>query len=638
MRTVGIANAKPGERDFRREAEDQQLMVKESGGTWAAHTSGIDAVVDLLLPWELRDFFVMDADEATDFVGGSDNRTVSVDTVEKKTTFAVHSLLGIDVFQAAAQRIEGIARDFGKKATKAVGEAGLDELQMKVERLRVDRDELDTRLTQNRQRRGELDGERYDTRSKLEAELKGIGALEELRKRLSENERAVTRANRQFKEATTMLSSQIESPTLLASLVIQRSRPAFATLKPLFDEGLIPLKHLSFVRGLLESGQCVCGQDLTEDGIHRRCVHDKITKSESEEQRANFLGQIHDAAKSAVSQARPDDWRVERSKLSSTVASLRTELGNLETDRADIEKKLDSVEEQRVMVLRDALAALDEQLSKLAIAVSEDETRRPPLTAEIDSLDKQIQQRLKGNRAAATDRLSESISLAVAQVLQEAYATIQTDQVNELSLRMDRLFAQMVANVRDDPDEEPDSESDKASARNISEVGIRPKPNQPEVFEIYALNIRRRTMNPTEVNGASRRALALSFMLSLCAESGTFAPLVADSLLNMMSGTVRRNTLRETARNSSQPILLLTPADLSSPDELEIVQTQAGATYTLTAQQDVRADNAGEVLNRTIERQISVLCSCGPRQYCSVCERIGQAGSPGWAPRNGEAI
>ena len=31
VRTVGIANAKPGERDFRREAEDQQLMVKEIG-------------------------------------------------------------------------------------------------------------------------------------------------------------------------------------------------------------------------------------------------------------------------------------------------------------------------------------------------------------------------------------------------------------------------------------------------------------------------------------------------------------------------------------------------------------------------------------------------------------------------------
>ena len=120
-------------------------------------------------------------------------------------------------------------------------------------------------------------------------------------------------------------------------------------------------------------------------------------------------------------------------------------------------------------------------------------------------------------------------------------------------------------------------------------------------------------------------------MLALCAESKTFAPLIADSLLNFMSGAVRRNTLRATSENSSQPILLLTGADLEAQSEVETVERFAGATYTLTGQWDaVDAGEGGDVVNWTTQEQVSVICTCGPRRYCSVCERLGQAGAPGW--------
>ena len=59
------------EPDYRRINEQTNLMVKEGDGMWTPFTLGVDIVVEQLLPWELRDFFVMDADEAADFVGGS---------------------------------------------------------------------------------------------------------------------------------------------------------------------------------------------------------------------------------------------------------------------------------------------------------------------------------------------------------------------------------------------------------------------------------------------------------------------------------------------------------------------------------------------------------------------------------------
>ena len=103
-----------------------------------------------------------------------------------------------------------------------------------------------------------------------------------------------------------------------------------------------------------------------------------------------------------------------------------------------------------------------------------------------------------------------------------------------------------------------------------------------------------------------------------------------------MSGTVRRNTLRVTvAENSSQPILLLTGSDLQALVGSRDSPTQyAGATYTLTGQWDaIDAGVGGDVVHWTEQRPVSLVCPCGPRQYCAICERNGQAGSPGWSRR-----
>ena len=81
---------------------------------------------------------------------------------------------------------------------------------------------------------------------------------------------------------------------------------------------------------------------------------------------------------------------------------------------------------------------------------------------------------------------------------------------------VDRSTA-LAANVSDEDFEEV--QRNKATLRMIAEVGIRPAGLNEENFEIYALNRRGRAMPPIEINGASRRVLALSFVLALCQSS-----------------------------------------------------------------------------------------------------------------------
>ena len=630
--TIGKAAARDDEPDFRRINEQTHLMVREAGGTWTPHTAGVDVVIEQLLPWGLRDFFVMDADEAADFVGGSENKIMRRQDVIEKTSSAVHSLLGIDVFKRASKRVAGLARAFEAQATKVIGDSDLDALQAELDQLREDETELTEKISGRRAQKTELEDRLRQRRDDLETELKDVGAADELRTRLVENRRQFAKSTKQRKTALGLLAGELESTDLLASLVRSEITAAYGILRPLYERGHIPLKHLNFVRDLLKSGICVCGQDLTADGMHRRHVEDRIAESAEQEERANYLGQLHDAAKSLMDHAAAPSWDVRNTQLAADLAALDNELSDLGLDKRDIDERLDALDEEKIQVIRDEIAALETQVANLNRDLSIGEADLPPLRSKIDSLDKQIHQRQRNERAAADQRAAEALAKLVVEVLNSAYATIQAEQVEELSQRMNRLFLQMAANVSNDDFEE--FQRNKATLKMIAEVGLRSLDIHPEDYEIYALNSRSRSMPAIEINGASRRVLALSFVLALCTESRTHAPLIADSLLNFMSGAVRRNTLRVTAENSSQPILLMTGSDLEAPSEVETVSQHAGATYTLTGQWDaIDAEEGGDVIHWTEQRPVSLVCRCGPRQYCDVCERVGQAGSPGWTKR-----
>src|SRR5207244_2426227 len=131
------------------------------------------------------------------------------------------------------------------------------------------------------------------------------------------------------------------------------------------------------------------------------------------------------------------------------------------------------------------------------------------------------------------------------------YRRVATDQIAALSDRMNSLFRDMIA---------------AASDEVIHRVGI--KESAPEEYEIFA---QKRNGDPlhvaTMVNGASRRALAMAFIVALAEQSGTRAPTVCDSLLNNTSSSVREGTFSVTVNNSSQPVLLMTRDEIHGVEQ-----------------------------------------------------------------------
>lgn len=645
--TIGKRTDNKDVLDSRRINEQTQLMVQEIDGSWKPLPTGVDSVINQLLPWELRDFFVMDADKVADFVGGSyDDKELQKKDVIAKTTNAINGLLGIDIFKMAQDRVDKIGRNFGKEATVAVGDSNLDDLQSELDQLRSEKKEFEKEITKKSDKRKDLVDRLQKCNINLESELKGIGAAEELPVRLEKNNKLLKREYNRHKMIVNQLARQVESIEFLATLSHTYISDSYNTLKPLYDSGYIPVKHLYYVRSLLKSGICVCGQDISQNNKHRDRVLEQIKKSSKGEERANYLSQIFDATRSLVEYTPADIWNKQCDSLKTDLVDCGTQIADLLAEIEDIQLKIDGIDEAQIQLIRSEMDSLQSQIDNTNRALAGSDIRLSNLTATIDSLNKQIAQRLRGEIIAKDKQVAESVAKIITKVLDRAYNTIQDEQVTQLSKRMDALFSQMIRNVTD---KDLEYVSDKLGVRMIAKVGIQPidersdgyeffADRRPDSYEIFAHNERGRNMKHSTINGASRRVLALSFVLALCDESKTFAPLIADSLLNFMTGAVRRNTLLITTQISSQPILLLTTGDLALQPEVDVIDKYAGATYTLTGQWDAidASNDGGDVLRWNDRRLVSLLCSCGPRNYCDICERIGWAKLPGWQKRENE--
>ena len=626
--TLGQQPSRPGDPDFRRIDMRTQLTYRARDGSWHPHDAGIDVVVGQLLPWELRDFFVMDADEAADFVGGTENRVLSRREVTGKTTYAIRALLGLEVFKRASDKVRGLSREFGRRATRAVGSDDLNRQQEELDELRRQQEQLLLAVKQGTHEKEEVQTKLEEARDTLESAIGDIGALDQLQHRLKANRIRHQELTSRGKVAIEQYAGELQAIDLLSALSNRELEEAKGALQPLYDNDMIPVKHLGFVRNLLRNGVCVCGQNLSDGASHRTHVEEMLQQSTAQEERADYLAQVFDAA-GGLQEIAQTDWEQRCNVRAEAITIVDDELSAIEDDRRDINAKLKEIQDVQVQTGRDKIDTLETHSRRINRELMTNELALEQKNDAVSDLDRRIDQQRKRQRAAYDQEACKDTADAVVRVLNLAYSTIESEQVKELSEEMDILFSRMAANVVDDGSQGLDR---KATLKMIAQVGVRPLDTNAEEFELYALNHRGRSMPPTEINGASRRTLALSFVVALCNVSNTHASLVADSLLNFMSGVVRTNTLEVAATCSTQPILLLTGSDLEAQTEVDTVHRFAGSTYTLTGQWQ-HGTQRGDVVNQNDARRVALLCGCGPRQYCRVCERVGQASMPSWTQR-----
>ena len=185
-------------------------------------------------------------------------------------------------------------------------------------------------------------------------------------------------------------------------------------------------------------------------------------------------------------------------------------------------------------------------------------------------------------------------------MLESALESMKTGELAKVSNQMNDMFLEMIG-----------ADKEQQDRAIIAEARV------TEDFTIEVIGQNERLLHPSQdLNGASRRALTIAFILALTLVSEVQAPNVIDTPLGMTSGYVKRAILRIAAEKSTQLILFLTHDEIKGCEDL--LDIHAGRVVTLTNPMHFPTILANDP---KVDELRVLLCECDHNHSCAICER-----------------
>jgi DNA sulfur modification protein DndD len=271
---------------------------------------------------------------------------------------------------------------------------------------------------------------------------------------------------------------------------------------------------------------------------------------------------------------------------------------------------LDQVPDVDVVELRRQIKDATEQATKQAqdAALAEADIIRH--SDSKNKVDRERERLLKSQRQLSRQRANERAATDLLTVLTGTIGVLKGEKLSAVSEEMNRLFLDMIVA---DPDQNA----------IIQKAEVTPD------YDIVVTGSRGLRLDPdVDLNGASRRALTIAFILALIKVSETAAPNIIDTPLGMTAGQVKRSIVEAAVRESTQLVLLLTRDEIHRIEDLLDIYIGSICTFSNTAHYPLQLVNAPP-----FDDQRVMVCPCSHRQYCMTCERLHDATEGMLSPR-----
>ena len=558
-----------------------------------------EAVINEEIPADLREIFFTDGDRTLSFIEAD----VSQSTKQTRVRKAIQSLLGLDLIEDAMGRVRRAGLDTNKEIKGNSAQDELDSTAARYTQLLDAADKLRAQIEDADQQFTTFDERHALINKKIEDTLIQ-GNQEELQQELSRTTRQIEQVNTQQEEAATRHFALFREMTLARDLTAPLLDKAFAILNELRDEGKIPNSTIPVLEERLQAPFCICGESLQEkdNDSARRKGH--IAHLIEESRQADALqGAITDlyfgSMTLQLNQETPtSSWWAQALEVINQRDRLERIRGDLGQALRAIEAKISQIPDNDIQGLRETRKQYAEQRDRYNSARSRYRADLRNVEDDIELTKRRRDQLLRMQDRGLRIMADLEVAQDVETVLRRTYERLTTDELEKVSERMNEIFLRMIG-------------ADPELGATIQEAQIAPS------FEITVYGPNARPLNPDrDLNGASRRALTLAFILGLTRVSEVEAPNVIDTPLGMMSGYVKRSVLTTAVEESSQLILFLTRSEIMECED--ILDSKAGAVITLTnpAHYPIMLENKPEVDERTI-----LTCKCTHRQDCDQCRR-----------------
>ena len=552
-------------------------------------------IARLVLPPHLREVFFTDGDRALSFIESENNNT--------QVKEAIQSLLGLDVIESALDHLKktiaGLNRDsknIGSDTELTEIATELEEIDERVERLENERDDAKRQFDAVNQSLKEID-------SDIETALLK-GDQEELSRKLKTAEAELKRIRNQEEKLVSEYSQLFRKPPLFRDLLAPVLKQSFEKLDELRDQGKLPKTTIPILEERLTSVTCICGESLdqhSKDGQRRRAhIEQLISESQKPDEFQTCLTELYfgSSVLEPIETDHDNFWIAEYNRNTIRRDELEIRRVELERELSALEVQLESIGDTDIQGLRTTKQDYIIQRDSLSNTRIEHEgelerlkERGRSLTATRNNL---ISKQRRGKGILARLDATRDID----QILKNSYNRITNEELQKVSQLMNTLFLEMIG-----------ADAEQGAIIQRAEIS--------EKFDIFVYGPNERALNPDrDLNGASRRALTIAFILALTKVSEVTAPNVIDTPLGMMDGFVKRSVLKTTIQESSQLLLFLTRSEIKDCED--IIADKAGRIITITNS----AHYPNILVNDPhIKEPQALRCECKDLGECEICKR-----------------
>ncbi|MCG9132782.1 AAA family ATPase [Candidatus Poribacteria bacterium] len=555
-------------------------------------------VARLLLPPNLREVFFTDGDRALSFI-----EAVSTSDKRRRVQDAIRSLLGLDVIESALDHLKKTIAGF-RKDLRNLGsgtelteiETALGEIEKNIESLENERDDVKRQLDAVNQ-------SLLDIEADVEAALVN-GDQEGLNHKLKRTEAELKRIRGEEENLVSEHSQLFRKPPLFRDLLAPVLEQSFEKLDELRDEGKLPRTTIPVLEERLTGTTCICGEVLdehSEDGKRRRGhIEQLISESRTADELQKSLNDLYygSLVLKPVALDAEQHWTAAYNKTLEGLDKLENPRVVLEKEQAALEVQLESIGNTDIQQLRSHKQDCTNKRNSLNDTYLDHERELERLRERHRSL------RATHNNLQTQNRREKGISARldatrdIEQILKNSYNRITNEELQKVSRLMNTLFLKMIG-------------TDPEQGRLIQKSEI------SEEFDIRVYGPNKRVLNPSrDLNGASRRALTIAFILALTKVSQVAAPNIIDTPLGMMDGFVKRSVLKTAIQESSQLILFLTRSEIKDCED--VIKDEAGCVITITNSAHYPTILANDP---HIKEPQALRCKCKDLGECELCER-----------------
>ena len=579
-----------GDVDF--EVSPSSLLLLRNGIGGVETVENATATIASLLPPSLKDIFLIDGDRALAFIEATDEQRVKRDRVAK----AVRALLGLDLLEDAERHVDK-ARQEAVSAIRKLG-AGTD-----IERLAEREQELEARVNDHtsnlEQFRSDQDASEArhrgaDKRLK-DALASGAGEQRVLGARLEATERKLKDERETRAKCLSAHRELINSPSLTAALA-----PApVSKAADLEVRKVIPSTLPNVIEDRLERLECICGTSLADGTDARRHLETLLEEARHIDESKDLLRYQNDAVKRSRRDADQEvSWAARLRNSQATIQRSMKVQTDLEDEVGELRARVRGLESTNLEELERLVTQEEREVKRLISEISRTEQQVRQLEKELKDVDRARSSVERANARVRSGVMKETAAKDILAVIRGTIEVLQGETIDEVSTQMNSIFLAMIV-----ADEEEGSVVKRVTLTRSHDIIVEGPGG--------------RTIDPDiDLNGASRRALTLAFILALVKISGVKAPNIIDTPLGMMGVEVRQAVLKYAALHSSQLVMFLTGSEVLGVEDL--LDEFAGRVYTFSN----AAHFPTKLLNDPgTDRTETLVCDCNHRQSCDLCSR-----------------